>query len=180
MKNELYRLGDFCRLLGIKKQRFQYIALKLPLWPTVEAEGTGTFNLYSFEALLECAVAQVLSNWGVSFKAVRSRIELIKNNRPEFFESGESIDPKRLDNHLFLIEHPTIGTSEPFTVMSYEELSKPEWGGISLTHLGVLYLNLTLIKLWAMGEKHVFASYPDTHPNLKSKSKEKPLRKIRV
>ena len=180
MKNEPYRLGDFCRILGVKKQRFQYIALKLPLWPTVEAEGTGTFNLYSFEALLECAVAQVLSNWGVSFKAVRSRIELIKNNRPEFFESGESIDPKRLDSHLFLIEHPTIGTSEPFTVMNYEELSKRKGRDIFLTHLGVLHLNLTLIKLWATGEKHVFASDLDSHPDHKSKSTVKPVRKIRV
>ena len=73
-----FQSKDIQKMLGIPKQRVEYLSMKVPIRPEVdEVEGTGRAHLYSFKNAIQFATAQEASNLGLYIAEVRSLIKVI-------------------------------------------------------------------------------------------------------
>jgi len=79
MKTE-FQSKDIQKMLGIPKQRVEYLSLKIPIRPEVaKVEGTGRAHLYSFKNALEFAITQEASNLGLYINEVRSLLSNLED-----------------------------------------------------------------------------------------------------
>jgi hypothetical protein len=85
-----FKSGDIQRLLGVQKQRVEYLSLKIPIPPEVEqVGGTGRAHLYSFRNALQFAIAQEVSNLGLYLTEIRSILEMAQKLSEG--ETGEEV-----------------------------------------------------------------------------------------
>jgi hypothetical protein len=106
-RQPVYQLKQICLALSIKKQRFDYLVLKLALKPIIAAKGTGTVNYYTYSTVLECAIGNVLSKWGFNFERIKDCLDEIRQNfknyyDPEQYPDNASKKHLNYNNHLIL------------------------------------------------------------------------------
>lgn len=103
-----FQSGHIQKMLGIPKQRVEYLALKIPIKPEIEeADGTGRAHSYSFKNALQFAIAQSMSRVGLGIWEIRSvLLELDSDTLSEFLcnlfdphspESGYVVITKMVD-----------------------------------------------------------------------------------
>ena len=90
MKKETFQQKEIVKILGIKKQRWEYLVSKLQLMAETPADGTGTVGLYSWTAIFECAIGHILSMWGFSFKRIWEILKNLHKNHSELFSWRDS------------------------------------------------------------------------------------------
>ena len=86
--------------LNIKKKRFEYLVLKLSLRPQISATGTGTVNYYTYQTVLECGIAHVLTKWGFSFERILSCLGGINNEFKNFFAPEPYDNSKKIGKYV--------------------------------------------------------------------------------
>lgn len=85
-KIPIFQQKQILLALNIKKQRFEYLVLKLSLKPQISATGTGTVNYYTYQTVLECGIAHVLTKWGFSLERILRCLDRIKSEFKSFFD----------------------------------------------------------------------------------------------
>ena len=99
-KEKLFQSGEICRVLELPKQRFEYICNKLPLVPTIQAEGTGTANKYDFSTVYSCLVGDILSRWGYSFRFISNELESLKKSESALFNYCKEVQIHDRNSHV--------------------------------------------------------------------------------
>ncbi len=88
-----FQSGDIQRLLGVQKQRVEYLSLKIPIRPEVEqVSGTGKAHLYSFRNALQFAIAQEVSDLGLYLTEIRSILEMVQKLSDDDTGKGIRLD----------------------------------------------------------------------------------------
>ena len=87
LKNEVesmkqgFQSKDIQKILGIPKQRVEYLALKTPIKPELEkVEGTGRAHIYSFKNAVQFAIAQSMSEVGLGMAEIRKVLERLNSS----------------------------------------------------------------------------------------------------
>lgn len=169
----LFQQKQICSALRVKKQRVEYLILKMGLKPYISASGTGTFNYFDYRTVLECGIAHILNKWSFGFERTQKCIELINQRVVDFFDLPSEIpfssqDRKRhlisdftpdLGNHLILISKiPSSGLEEtdPVDFSSLQEdlvdkyinvFNRESKNPAFLNERGCFILDLTLLKM---------------------------------
>jgi DNA-binding transcriptional MerR regulator len=93
-----YSAKDIQRVNGVDRDRYSFLARKIPILPDVEqAAGRGTVKRYSFAKVLEFAFADRLSRLGLSTKAIRETLDELRDlDHPLGLNLG-FFDPHRRD-----------------------------------------------------------------------------------
>jgi DNA-binding transcriptional MerR regulator len=90
---EYFQAKDIQIILNIKKVRYEYLASKIGIIPDIEeVEGTGRAHLYSFENLLQFAIAHNANKLGLPLRTVKKLFDYLENYddevQSELFVSG--------------------------------------------------------------------------------------------
>ena len=100
---DLYQQKTICKALGLKKQRIEYLTLKVEIKPVIPAQGTGTTNFFDFAGLISIDIADCLSMWGFEFLKIRQILEELRQRVPDIFvndQDGRQVPP---DEHKMLL-----------------------------------------------------------------------------
>ena len=123
-------------LAPMKRQRFEYLILKLGVEPYHAGGGTGTVNYYSLKNVLQCKIGDILTKWGFSFDRIKNCFGILHEKFPDFFDEGTYLADqcKSIENalsHLLLFSkvysHGEGGnTWHEITFYQHEKIGKYE------------------------------------------------------
>lgn len=82
---ESFQQREIIEILGVKRQRWEYLQNKLYLTPTEPAEGVGGVHYYDWLIILESSIGHILNLWGFSFLKIREILLKELRKHKEFY-----------------------------------------------------------------------------------------------
>ena len=145
MKNR-FQAKEIQERVGISSRRYEYLAVKIPIYPAEPGTGRGKTHLYDFRGLMEFAVAHQLGRLGLPPAKIRKALMTLTasdrpgpGNRPGIY----AFDPDRPTTNrvCFVFKTTEEGTEIDYTRFA-DEITKEDEDECDI----LIYLNLPAIK----------------------------------